>query len=82
MRLQAMLCVLVLAGCATARSGVQANLAGQDGSGDTSRGATEPVRLETSVGTFLVQPSHAEDFARLLSGEPTQQQYYSISDVP
>jgi hypothetical protein len=29
-----------------------------------------------------VHPNNAQDFKRLLAGEPTQQQYYSISDVP
>ena len=34
-----------------------------------------PVRLETRSGSFLVHPKNAEDFEKLLAGEPTRQRY-------
>ena len=40
------------------------------------------MRLETPAGTFLVHPNNAEDFGKLLAGEPTDKQYISITDVP
>ncbi|PTL77657.1 hypothetical protein [Vitiosangium sp. GDMCC 1.1324] len=45
-------------------------------------GSGSPVRMETPAGTFLVHPNNAEDFAKLLSGEPTDKQYLSVTDVP
>ena len=85
MRLQAVLCVAMLTGCASApavRSGVTADLAARGGSGDPSQAMAEPVRVESTVGAFLVQPKNAEDFTRLLAGESTQHQYYSLTDAP
>ena len=38
---------------------------------------TEPVRIETTAATFLVRDTVAEDFQKLLAGEPTQNQYYA-----
>jgi starvation-inducible outer membrane lipoprotein len=68
------LCFLFLAGCATVPSELR-----DAGSGGTvaeePRELAEPVRLETRSGTFLVHPSNAADFQRLLAGEPTQQRY-------
>lgn len=68
------LCSLFFAGCATVPSEMR-----DDGSGGTVASGTqevaEPVRLETRAGTFLVRPSNAADFEKLLAGEPTQQRY-------
>lgn len=85
MKLHAALGLLALMGCATAPSSrptATAALAATGGSGSESREWSEPVRLETRAGSFLVHPNNAEDFARLLAGEPTQHQYYSGADVP
>lgn len=38
---------------------------------------TEPVRIETTAATFLVRDTVADDFSKLLAGEPTQHQYYA-----
>ena len=67
-KLHAALMLLTLAGCATVPS-------------PRSRDA-EPVRLETPAGTFLVHPNNAEDFSKLLAGEPTEKQYFSVTDLP
>ena len=80
MKLHAALCLMVLASCATVPAPRSLSEAGSGGS--LGREASEPVRLETPSGAFLVHPNNAEDFARLLAGEPTQQQYFSVSDVP
>lgn len=71
MKRHAALCVLILSGCGT----VAASL-GEDG------GPPGPVRLETPAGTFLVHPNNAEDFGKLLAGEPTAHQYYSVTEFP
>ncbi len=85
MKLHAALCLLALSGCATVASSPSTRaepFAGSGGpAGDTS-GGREPVRMETPAGTFLVHPNNAEDFSRLLAGEPTDKQYISIADVP
>ncbi|MFP2929792.1 hypothetical protein ACLESO_32285 [Pyxidicoccus sp. 3LG] len=74
MRLHVALGFLFLAGCATVPS-----THGEDGSGGTVAAEphelAEPVRLETRSGTFLVHPNNAQDFEKLLAGEPTQQRY-------
>lgn len=85
MKLYAALMLLTLAGCATvpARSREAGPVAGSGGPvGDVRQDAAEPVRLETSAGTFLVHPNNAEDFAKLLAGEPTEKQYFSVTDAP
>lgn len=85
MKLHAALILLTLAGCATvpSRSREAEPVTGSGGpAGDVRRGAAEPVRLETSAGTFLVHPNNAEDFAKLLAGEPTEKQYLSVTDAP
>ena len=88
MKLHAVLCVLALAaGCATLPSprSSEDSLAPVPGSGGPAGdvdSVPEPVRLETPAGSFLVHPSSAEDFAKLLAGEPTAKQYISITDVP
>lgn len=68
------LCFLLFAGCATVPSEMR-----DDGGGGTvateTQEVAEPVRLETRAGTFLVHPDNAEDFQRLLAGEPTRQRY-------
>ncbi len=65
---------LLFAACAT----VPANRL-DAGSGGTVAGEPHalaaPVRLETRSGTFLVHPNNAEDFEKLLAGEPTLQRY-------
>jgi hypothetical protein len=80
MKLYATLCFLVLAGCATVPAAH--SLAGGGGPAGATGEGLDAVRLETPAGTFLVHPNNAEDFARLLAGEPTQQQYFSVSDAP
>jgi hypothetical protein len=74
MRLHVALGLLFLSGCATVQTAGR-----DDGSGGTvaaePRELAEPVRLETRSGTFLVHPNNAEDFQKLLAGEPTQQRY-------
>ncbi|WNG38988.1 hypothetical protein F0U60_39335 [Archangium minus] len=84
MKLHAALILLAMAGCATvsSRTSDAEPLAGSGGPGGDVRGSSEPVRMETPAGTFLVHPNNAEDFAKLLAGEPTDKQYMSVSDVP
>lgn len=85
MKLHAALILLALAGCATVsspRSSDAGPLAGSGGPAGDARAVSEPVRLETPAGTFLVHPNNAEDFARLLAGEPTRNQYLSVTDAP
>lgn len=82
MKPHALLCVLALAGCATApatRSTAQAPAAFTPPPPELSE-VSPPVRVETPAGTFLVSPSHAEDFSRLLAGQPTQQHYFAGAD--
>jgi hypothetical protein len=85
MKLHAALCLLALAGCATVpltRSSDVEPVAGGGGPAGDARGVPEPVRMETPAGTFLVHPNNAEDFSRLLAGEPTDKQYLSVTDMP
>lgn len=85
MKLHAALCLLALTSCATvvsSRSTQVEPFAGSGGPAGDERGGREPVRLETPAGTFLVHPDNAEDFGKLLAGEPTDKQYLSITDVP
>ncbi|ATB27428.1 hypothetical protein [Melittangium boletus] len=83
MKLHAVCCVLVLSGCATATSpGASVGASVAQGARSHEEILPEPVRLESTAGTFLVHPNNARDFSRLLAGEPTQNQYISISDVP
>jgi hypothetical protein len=85
MKLHAALCLLALAGCATVPSrGAHAlvDVPGGGGPGGDSHVLPEPVRMETPAGTFLVHPNNAEDFSRLLAGEPTKNQYLSVTDAP
>ncbi len=72
MKLTAALCLLAVAGCATAPA-VRTN--GEARAASSAPELTEPVRLETRAGTFLVQPEVAEDFGRALAGEPTVKHY-------
>jgi hypothetical protein len=75
MKLRAALCLLVLAGCATVPSMRSSDV--------SPHAVPEPVRLETPAGSFLVHPNNAEDFAKLLAGEPTDKQYFAITaDAP
>lgn len=85
MKLHAALCLLALAGCATLPSphSTQAEpVAGSGGPAGDVQAVSEPVRMETPAGTFLVHPNNAEDLGKLLAGEPTDKQYISITDVP
>jgi hypothetical protein len=83
MKLHTALCILTFAGCATAPSPRATNVseaALEDGGGGPAGGpqqAEYPVRLETPAGTFLVSPHHAEDFAKALSGQPTQTHFFA-----
>ncbi|WP_141592958.1 hypothetical protein [Myxococcus sp. AB056] len=43
--------------------------------GEEPQSLAAPVRLETRSGSFLVHPNNAEDFEKLLAGEPTRQRY-------
>jgi hypothetical protein len=74
MRLHVALGFLCFSGCATIPA---SHL--DDGSGGTvaarPRDMAEPVRLETRSGTFLVHPNNADDFEKLLAGQPTRQRY-------
>ncbi len=84
MKLHAALCLLALAGCATVPS-TRSNpleVPGGGGPAGDSQALPEPVRMETPAGTFLVHPNNAEDFTRLLAGEPTKNQYLSVTDAP
>lgn len=77
-----LLCLLALTGCATApapRPVAQASAAHEPELCALSE-VPSPVRVETPAGTFLVSPSHAEDFSRLLAGQPTQQHYFAGAD--
>ncbi|MFL5355157.1 hypothetical protein [Archangium sp.] len=85
MKLHAALILLALAGCATVsspRSRDAGPVAGSGGPAGDVREAAEPVRLETPAGTFLVHPNNAEDLAKALAGQPTDKQYYSVTDAP
>ncbi len=85
MKLHAALCLLALSGCATVvspRSIPSEPVTGSGGPAGDVQGVVEPVRMETPAGTFLVHPNNAEDFGKLLAGEPTAKQYISIADVP
>ncbi len=84
MKLHAALCLLALWGCATVPS-TRSNpldVPGGGGPAGDSQPMPEPVRMETPAGTFLVHPNNAEDFSRLLAGEPTKNQYLSVTDAP
>jgi hypothetical protein len=72
MKLPAALCLLAVAGCATAPA-MRTN--GDTRAARQAPELSEPVRLETRAGTFLVQPENAEDFGRALAGEPTDKHY-------
>ncbi|MCE9666204.1 hypothetical protein LY474_00105 [Myxococcus stipitatus] len=76
MKLALVLGVVGLAGCATVPV-----MGLDDGSGGSvalePHPDAEPVRLQTRVGSFLVHPNNADDFARALAGEPTEQRYTS-----
>lgn len=75
MKCQSMLLgVLLFVGCATVPVPRVDSGSGGTVASDPHPDA-EPVRLETRAGTFLVHPNNAEDFARALAGEPTQQRY-------
>ena len=82
MKRHAALCLLILSGCATVTASnsdqVASRSEGQRGEG----GQPGPVRLETPAGTFLVHPNNAEDFGKLLAGEPTEHQYFSVTGLP
>jgi hypothetical protein len=86
MKLYTLLCFLVFAGCATtssrALSSAEASQDGGGGPGGRSEECTEPVRLKTPAGDFLVSPTHVEDFQKLLSGEPTSKSFHAGVDGP
>ncbi|HYH96376.1 hypothetical protein [Hyalangium sp.] len=86
MKLHAALCFLVFAGCATTSSpramSALEESEGGGGPGGRTLEATEPVRLETPAGTFLVSPGHEEDFKKALAGEPTRIPFYAGADGP
>jgi hypothetical protein len=69
MKIVLVLCAVSLAGCA---------LSPVRGSGAVAPASTAGTqRIETSAGAFLVRPAVAEDFRRLLAGEPTHRQYFA-----
>ncbi len=86
MKLHTLLCFLVFAGCATsssrALSAVDASQEGGGGPGGRSHEGTEPVRLQTPAGDFLVSPAHVEDFQKVLAGEPTSRPFHAGVDTP
>jgi hypothetical protein len=86
MKLHILLCFLVFAGCATtssrALSAVDVSQDGGGGPGGRSAQGVEPVRMQTPAGDFLVSPAHAEDFQKLLSGEPTSKPFHAGVDGP
>ncbi|EPX59009.1 hypothetical protein D187_003386 [Cystobacter fuscus DSM 2262] len=85
MKRHAALCLLLLSGCATvsaSRSHQTTCMSGNPESQGDEGGQPGPVRLETPAGTFLVHPNNAEDFGKLLAGEPTEHQYFSVTDLP
>ncbi|WP_224243362.1 hypothetical protein [Hyalangium gracile] len=81
MKLSTALCFLVFAGCATASqhavTAQESSLQGENGSEQMA----DPVRLETPAGTFLVNPEHADDFQRLLAGEPSTKPFYAADVI-
>jgi hypothetical protein len=84
MKLHAALCLLVLAGCATVPSPLSSDvervlMPGSGAPAGDSHVVPEPVRLETPAGSFLVHPNNADDFAKLLAGEPTEKQYFALT---
>lgn len=80
---QTVSCVLWLSGCATVSSPHPGPGESRVASAwNAEQVLAEPVRLESTAGTFLVHPNNAQDFMKLLAGEPTQQQYFSGGDVP
>jgi hypothetical protein len=87
MKLHAALCCLLFAACATTssqgtRPSAETLQDGGGGPGGRTEQAREPVRVETPAGTFLVSPGHAEDFQKLLSGEPSRVPFYAGADSP
>ncbi|WP_224373003.1 hypothetical protein [Hyalangium versicolor] len=76
MKLPVALGFLVFAGCATSSS-QHALVVEQTSSQAGESLPADPVRLETPAGTFLVNPAHAEDFHKLLAGEPTSKPFYA-----
>lgn len=72
MKLHVALCFLLFAGCATTSSphAAQASLKSAAGTVGTTPEQAELVRVETSAGAFLVSPPQAQDFKKVLSGEP------------
>lgn len=81
MKLHAALCFLAFAGCATS-SPLALNAAWEGGGGPGGRPqeGAEPLRLETPAGDFLVSPGHAEDFKKVLAGEPARIPFYADID--
>lgn len=85
MKRHAALCLLILSACATVTASNSDPVASPSGRSECQRGEggqPGPVRLETPAGTFLVHPNNAEDFGKLLAGEPTEHQYFSVTDLP
>jgi hypothetical protein len=86
MRRHAALCLLILSGCATVTASGSHPVESLSGRSECQSGGEGgqpgPVRLETPAGTFLVHPNNAEDFGKLLAGEPTEHQYFSVTDLP
>lgn len=80
MKLHAALGFLIFAGCAT--SSPHTLKAEQQASPAGTEQLADPVRVETPAGTFLVNPSHAEDFRKLLAGEPTSKDFYAADVTP
>ncbi|ADO70595.1 hypothetical protein [Stigmatella aurantiaca] len=73
------LCCLIFVGCATAPMPRTLLRLSEDSNArtDSPVDVAEPVRVETRAGTFLVSPGHAEDFLKLLAGEPTPIHFYA-----
>jgi hypothetical protein len=73
--------LLAFVGCATAPVPQTLRLSGNGKAPQELPGeAAEPVRLETRAGTFLVNPGHVEDFAKLLAGESVPTPFYAGVD--
>lgn len=82
MKLLPALCFLAFVGCATAPVPKTLRLSENAAAHEHRPGQdVGPVRVETRAGTFLVNPLHAEDFAKALAGEATPTRFYAGTDL-
>jgi hypothetical protein len=47
---------------------------------DQAKDAVQSVRIETRAGAFEVNPGHAEDFLKVLAGQPADTEFFAGGD--